>query len=223
MPAAVAAGRGVSAGCQNGPGLGQDNPKRIQMDETSFDALSRGVGSAHSRRTVTRLLAASLAGSLGLGGVGSVSARHRRWCRPRCAECERCRRGKCKPVKDYRACTGGTCSLGTCCNGAVCNLGTLNEYCCIGGTCLATAEHGTLCCGSVTCPPGSARECCPPGPGWQCCPEGSKSHCIGEGDVCCPEGSIDYSCPPDHVCCETGSGESCCPNGKTCDPSGCID
>jgi hypothetical protein len=51
------------------------------MDKTRFDALSRGVGPAHSRRTVARLLAGSLVGSLGLGGVGAASARRRR-CRP---------------------------------------------------------------------------------------------------------------------------------------------
>jgi len=195
------------------------------MDDTRFDVLSRGVGSAHSRRTVTRLLAASLVGALGLGGVGSVTAGHRKRCRPRCGECERCRRGKCKPVTDYRSCSGGgTCAGGSCCTGSICNFQAYNEYCCTGGTCLPTAEHGTLCCGPVTCDPGSMVECCPPGPDWQCCPEGSIAECIGAGSVCCPVGSIDYVCPPElPVCCAVGSGESCCAEGKTCSPSGCVD
>ena len=192
------------------------------MDETGFDALSRRVGLAHSRRAVARFLTASLAGSLVLGGVESASARRR--CRPRCGECERCRRGRCKPVTDYRACTGGgTCTRGFCCIGSVCNIGDSNEYCCIGGTCLPTATHSTLCCGPVMCEAGDMVECCPPGPGWQCCPEGSIFHCVGEDAVCCPVGSAHGSCPADHTCCVEGSGEDCCPEGKTCSPAGCID
>jgi hypothetical protein len=197
------------------------------MDQTRFDALSRRVGSAHSRRAVARFLAASVAGGLGLGGVGGAMAGRRKRCRPRCNECERCRRGRCKPVTDYRACTGGgTCTRGFCCIGSVCNRGGgNNEQCCIGGTCSATAGGGERCCGSLTCDPDTQmRECCPPGDGWKCCPKGSIQDCTGDDTVCCPVGSKSGSCLLETpVCCPEGFAESCCPEGKTCDPSGCID
>jgi hypothetical protein len=146
------------------------------MDEYRFDTVARALGAGLSRRQTLAVLGAALTGSALLAALpDEVAAMSKKQRR-------RCRRQ----------------------GGEVCTRGTrASEYCCQGGTCLATAEHGTLCCGPVTCPPGSMRECCPPGPGWQCCPSGSIANCCGVDDTCCPLGSA--------------SGAGCCEGAGCCD------
>jgi hypothetical protein len=166
------------------------------MDETRFDSLVRTLSAGISRRQTLAVLGTVFSGSALLSALPDEADALSKKQRRRCR-----RQG------------GEVCSTGT----------RSSEYCCLGGTCLPTAEHGTLCCGEVTCPPGSMAECCPPGPGWRCCPEGSILNCGAEDSVCCLVGSIDDQCPGGHVCCEEGSGESCCPEGQTCSPAGCVE
>jgi hypothetical protein len=166
------------------------------MDQTRFDSLVRTLSACLSRRQTLAVLVAALSGSALLSVLPDEAAAMSKKARRRCK-----RKG------------GEVCSSGT----------RASEYCCLDGTCLPTAEHGTLCCGPVMCEAGDMMECCPPGPGWQCCPEGSIFNCVSVDDKCCEIGSAFGSCPADQTCCEEGSGEDCCPEGKTCSPAGCVD
>lgn len=97
------------------------------MNADRFASLTRALAAARSRR---RTLAA-LAGALGLVGLAypedAAAAKSGR-CKPKCGECERCKRGdcdkkdgkrrcqkgKCKPKADTTGCSVGTCQAGTC-------------------------------------------------------------------------------------------------------------
>ena len=166
------------------------------MDQIRFDSLVRALSAGLSRRQTLTVLGAALSVSGLLSALPDEAAAMSKKAR------RRCRR------KGGEVCTRGTRE---------------SEYCCLDGTCLPTAEHGTLCCGEVMCPSGSERECCPPGTGYHCCPEGSIFHCVKDDDVCCPVGSAYGSCPVDHTCCVEGSGQDCCPEGTTCTTDGCVD
>jgi len=88
------------------------------MDGTRFDTITRSLTVAGSRR---RALAAGVAGALGLWGVthqDDVAAGGK--CKPKCNECETCKKGKhgkkgkCKPQPNGTACSVGSCQNGSC-------------------------------------------------------------------------------------------------------------
>src|SRR5678815_5270637 len=79
------------------------------MDPVRFDALSRSLTIAGSRRRVVATLAGAL-GALGLAPADMTEARKKA-----CPPCKKRKRGKCKKnLPDGIACAGGTCHGGSC-------------------------------------------------------------------------------------------------------------
>lgn len=83
------------------------------MDTKRFDALTRALNSAHSRRGAAGL---SLAGLVAFLEGDETIGKRRRSCRAvRCIECTRCKRGRCKPLPNGTECSnGGVCREGHC-------------------------------------------------------------------------------------------------------------
>src|SRR5215207_1857345 len=76
------------------------------MDADRFDALSRSLTDARSRRGA---LASLLGATLGLVGLDRTEAKKT------CPPCKKRKKGKCKKNKpDGTACPGGTCRGGVC-------------------------------------------------------------------------------------------------------------
>ena len=123
------------------------------MDETRFDALSRGVSAAHSRRTVARLLAASVA----TGGTCLPTATHGTLC---------CGPVTCDPDTDMHEC----CPPGD------------NWQCCPKGSQAFCATVGDTCCpqgsNQNSCPP-ETPVCCPSGSTQNCCLDGQTCDLTG--------------------------------------------
>jgi hypothetical protein len=169
------------------------------MDADRFDALSRSLTRARSRRTA---LASLLGGALGLVALREVDAKKKR-----CPPCKKRKKGKCKKKKpDGTACPGGTCQGGRClltrctpsCRGKVCG----DDGC--GGSCGS--------CGAVPCTNGACN--CAGQPDLRDCGRGQQC----SGDVCatplvtCSHGLCFLN---EHCCngrCNTGEG-SCLTSG----------
>jgi hypothetical protein len=109
------------------------------MDATRFDDLLRSFSSAASRRRLVAGLATALAAGSLAARVEEAAAR----CRPRCRQCERCRRGKCKPKDDRTAC--GSDDSRQCCDGKCCQRGDI----CVRGKCVS--GQGTCATGADDC------------------------------------------------------------------------
>ena len=140
------------------------------MDAERFDSLTRVLTTAGSRR---RVLAAALAGALGLQGrLQPDDAAAGRRCKPKCSECERCkkgkkgRKGKCKAKSNGTACStgtcqGGNCSLRTCSSAAECGSDANGGCLCAaprsGGSkvCLTNTPTGDLVLNCNACPGGT--------------------------------------------------------------------
>src|SRR5215213_1050363 len=76
------------------------------MDADRFDALSRSLTTARSRRGA---LASLLGGTLGLVGLAETEAKKK------CPPCKKAKNGKCKKNRpDGTACPGGACQGGRC-------------------------------------------------------------------------------------------------------------
>src|SRR3712207_1016646 len=96
------------------------------MDAARFDALSRSLIVAGSRR---QTLAAVLSGALGWHALvhpGVASAARSGRCKQPCGECERCQKGACKKRNGKKRCKPGRCVAeandapcagGSCCDG----------------------------------------------------------------------------------------------------------
>ena len=169
-----------------------------------------------SRREASRILV-GLTGlaAAAIGPSEDVHARRRRRrCRPACTACQRCKKGRCKPLPDGRACgTCRTCQAGTC---APTPDGTSCGEClvCGGGECLTVAPDGTACrgtgqCGAgrcvpePTCLPFLARlESCTPSIAETCCKGLCGFITLGSAYICFPAGKGD-PCRTDADCAET--------------------
>jgi hypothetical protein len=106
-------------------GLDQPPTVKCHMDGVRFDSLVTGLASRRPRRVALSLLAA-----LGLGLTQRAASRAATsgTCKPKCGECQRCKKGdcerkhgtkvckkgKCKPKPIGTPCTGGTCQNGQC-------------------------------------------------------------------------------------------------------------
>src|SRR5215213_1258747 len=169
------------------------------MDADRFATLLREMSRTPSRRGALRLLAgAALGGTLGWSGLVDTEAGKRHHRCKHCGQCERCKKGKCKPKPNGQACDGGgTCQSGRCvppfCAGKnSCQEGNAITTCQGSGSvscvCVGTAASGApFCaentmtsfkvdCSATPCPDGEtcvnlARGSCDPpdGPGGQKC------------------------------------------------------
>jgi len=116
------------------------------MDSSRFDALTKGLSAAGSRR---RVLGGLLAGALGtvLSGASAVEAAKKK--KP-CPPCKKRKNGKCRgTLPDGTACSGGTCQ---------------------GGRCIAAPPPLPVpfCAGKNTCAQDETRECQQPGSSATC-------------------------------------------------------
>jgi hypothetical protein len=176
------------------------------MDGARFDALTRTLTAASSRR---RAIAAVLSGSLGLLGLAhpdDATAARSGKCKPKCGACEKCRRGDCDKKNGKKVCKRGKCKpkpTGTPCGtGKTCQSGTCRLSCpvpCAGGDCSSGAcvcPGGTERCGDACLPLCGAMKARDP---LTCgCCGTSDASCTGDGDCC-----AGLACTPD------GPGKVC--------------
>jgi hypothetical protein len=162
------------------------------MDAGRFDALSCSLAAIPSRRGALRLL-----GALSLGLLAHIR-REPAWaksgkCRPRCNECERCKKGNCQRKNGKKRCEKGKCkpkTSGTPCAG--------------GGTCQARRCVLPFCTGRNSCEDGNPISTCQrAGAAQQCV-------CVATADTGAPFCALNNA----------GMGENClvtpCSAGQTC-------
>jgi hypothetical protein len=194
------------------------------MDANRFDFLAKVAGTGATRRTALSLLA-----GLGLGPytltLREAEARKSGKCKPKCNECEKCKRGdcdkkngkkrcskgKCKPKAAGTPCTvfpGGACQNGTCVNLSAdeANCGSLGTACgptqvCQTGSCFPSST----CAATTTssCGP-SSTVCNASGPPNSCTCSRST-----EGNVVCV---ANFNCLSVTPCASSAT----CPAGEAC-------
>src|SRR3954447_26501582 len=193
------------------------------MDPSCFDALTRSLSTAGSRR---HALVVAVGGALGLLGLSQADdADADGACKPVCGACQTCQRGHChKSKQGKKHCRRGTCVAtppGTVSCGGACvdltsdprNCGSCGTRCSVNQTCNA----GTCTCtifdvaGGRTCPiPNPNASCCTIG--CACSPADPMN--IFDPATC----SFIATCPPDRQCIGPQCA-ACCPVGSTCEPS----
>jgi hypothetical protein len=195
------------------------------MDADRFDALSRSLIEAPSRRSALRLLAGSaLGGALGwLGHEAAEAGKKKRKKRKKGEDKGGGGGSKKKKKKKNRnqeqppppePCGPASCSSGTfCCDDA-------RGICCADGSECCNIGPGT---GSCCSPPNRCGkpwgndaapwECCPPERQWftntglvRCCPTGTRS--LGTG-ITSDDGPC---CPEEKYCSQSLTGGACCPD-----------
>ena len=210
------------------------------MHTKLFDAIARTLGAATNRRRTLGVLLAGALSSHGLVTSDAGAARSNK-CKPKCGECEKCKKGdcdkrngkkkckkgKCKPRAAGTPCTAfarGACRNGTCVDltadevncGAVGSVCTANQVC-QAGSCFPRST----CPASTTqlCPTGSLPTVCGSDPG-----EGVDCLCSrsAEGNVVCVT-TFDTSCGALTPCTSSascGAGSACVAIGAPCCPGG---
>jgi hypothetical protein len=149
------------------------------MGANRFDAIAKALIAVASRRAA---LAAALSGSfvfLGFAHPDEVAAGGK--CKPKCGECEKCKRGDCKKTPHGKKCRRGKCKPKD--NGIACTAGT-----CQGGVCTAPAPDPNACTNN-RCPASLGS-----GP---CGATGSNCICTGpvEGSGVCTRDGSATPCP----------------------------
>jgi hypothetical protein len=202
------------------------------MDDSRFDALTRGFTNARSRRGA---LSALLGGTLGLLGLAGTTAKKSKsngeGMKKSCPSCRKRKAGKCKGKKaDGTGCeNGGQCHNGSCISPAqaappppgddssppllsrTCPAGqcTSDNYCGPGCVCLDIGGVNRRCLAAGTCSaePCSTVDSC--GPKCTCInPAGGKTRCASAG--ACPAGTCsEGSCGADCLCVGVGAATRC--------------
>ena len=187
------------------------------MDAGRFDALTRSLTAAGTRR---RALIVALGGALGAMGVlqreDAVTGRKRK---PRRVECKTCKKGKkgkkgkCKPAANGTPCSKGTCQGGVCAHRLrperppVCR--GVQESCAV-----------DACCAGLLCD----ENFCDPSP--VCCADlggscgGDECDCCGAAILC--DGS-DMICSHELCSGECLAGSECCVSDECDGEVECID
>lgn len=207
------------------------------MDSIRFDAITRRLGAAGTRRQGLAALVAGVAVQMIPGpGVEEAEASckgYKRRCKKKRHCCKqdglRCKRGRCRCKKGWKHCpgTGDDCTrvkadanhCGTCGNACppetpCCINGSCQELC--GGSCCADCFMDFL--DGETPQPGTAT-CCDPGAGTFC--KGNK-HDPADDECCWPDQEcVDGHCCSDGfqgavICGGTCCAEASCCNGKCC-------
>ena len=161
------------------------------MDTIRFDAIVKSLAGQTSRRRTLGALVGSALGILALTDRDEAAAARNGKCKPKCGECEKCKRGDCDKKNGKKRCQQGKCKPKS--DGTLCGRG---------GTCLS---------GSCVCPPGS-QSC-----GGGCVPSclGATRGLNPTTCTCCGTGGDSVSCPmagTNAACC-TGT---CDPVGQVC-------
>lgn len=191
------------------------------MDADRFDSLARSLTVAGPRRRVLATAFAGALGALGLANSDEASAAKSGKCKPKCGECEKCRKGECNKKNGKKRCRRGRCVAnprGTVsCSGTCVNLQTDPRNC---GSCGKRCQLNAICsAGICTC----VRGACPAGDA-TCCPASAvrpvDCRCTSATNpgTCESEGAV-ADCPPGTVACDGPRCGACCPSGSTCDPS----
>ena len=184
------------------------------MDGPHFDALTRSLTAAQSRRGALRAL---LGGPLGLLGGATVLAKRGNGGGNRKKDCPPCKKkkdGKCKANKpDGTVCeNGGTCQSGSCLSGSGSGGSgsggsSSPSVCPSGNTGRACGADGTgRCRGGICYPPPTCRstgEDCDPNNAGQCC-----------GNVCTVFGAV--------AKCQPGPAGSLCRIDADCTSAQCV-
>jgi hypothetical protein len=207
------------------------------MDDSRFDALTRGFTNARSRRGA---LSALLGGTLGLLGLAGTTAKKSKsngeGMKKSCPSCRKRKAGKCKGKKaDGTACeNGGQCHNGSCISPAqaappppgddssppplsrTCPAGNCNPHlvnsCGPRCVCLDIGGEGVThrCLTAGTC---SADICTETSceRGCTCInPGGVKSRCVSVGECPSEQCESDNDCGPDCICVNPGSNAARC-------------
>lgn len=133
------------------------------MDSDRFAAAARALVGASTRRRLARLAAAvglAAAGRTGIAtGVDPASAAKKkpRKCKPKCPECRRCTRGKCKPAAEGRPCGGNGANAS--CQGGVCVSELIPLPCGAFGPCRVFVTEATVVGSNIGGPDGGDAIC----------------------------------------------------------------
>ena len=190
------------------------------MDPDRFDTVTRFLTRAGSRR---RAIAVALSAALGLGAIArpeDAPAAKSGKCKPKCGECERCKRGDCDKRDGKTRCQKGKCKAKG--DGTPCGAGT-----CQGGRCVATPvcsgqPNGTACGERAA---GDPLRCCDgvcPAPtcrarGTACAPGETRTDCAF---ACC---SLGVTCINDDCRCGGAASGKVCGSDIDCGSDGaCI-
>jgi hypothetical protein len=142
------------------------------MDADRFDALARSLTATGSRRRALTALGGSL-GLLGMALPNEATAAKTGKCKPKCGECEKCKKGDCKRKNGKKRCkkgkcqplTGPACSGGRVCQAGACVCAGAREFCGLDcGCCVPNAPVSGALPGRHTCT--ASSECCG---GGTCC------------------------------------------------------
>ena len=168
------------------------------METSRFDALARSLAIARSRR---KALGGLLVGTLGLlagSGPEEVVAKSGK-CKPKCGECQTCKKGDCDRKRGKKTCKKGKCKpkgVGTACTAAAGGSGA-----CQAGVCVATPVASP-----ITSPITSPVVCAT---GLSDCGGACVNTKTDEANC----GACGTVCTANQVCQQDGQGASCFPTG----------
>jgi hypothetical protein len=179
------------------------------MDPDRFDSLTRSFTLAGSRRRVLAALSGAL-GLLGLAHPEEATAAKTGKCKPKCGECEKCKKGDCNTRNGRKRCKRGKCkakAAGTPCtafSGGVCQ----NRTCFPRSTCPATIT--SLCTPGTECASGADCFCARSAEGNVLC---LQNETLGPTPPPCQRSA---DCPPGEACVDIGGCGSFPDGTKTC-------
>jgi hypothetical protein len=156
------------------------------MDVHRFDALVRNLTVEGSRRRLLGLLGGTALGGLLATGFDhdAEAKKKKKKCKKKCAECQQCKKGKCKPKANGTTCSTGFCQDGTCIGEGNCppaQVCEISEVCCpnplinIGNVEVCETDSNQLVCGCL----GGTTFCAYGG--------GEFGNCCEAGETCDPD------------------------------------
>lgn len=176
------------------------------MEARRLDAVAKALIAATSRR---RTLGGLLGGSLGLLYLTYPHATEAgRKCKPKCSECNTCKKGPCHNTKHGKVCKNGKCKAKA--DGIACSTGTCQAGVCTAPPCVGQPDN-TACPGDGRCRQGvcQLRPICPGlhtpcSVNSQCC----SANCSGE--------------PSNKICSCSQPGEPCYTTADCCQFLMCV-